>query len=190
LILAALLVAFPASWIIASQGIIGDVEFGYYKGFNVARHAIERSGCAKLVEYSGVNKDLFLEEFHFKVTTTSGRIVRLWFDASNEDVRQLCYQPKGLLVLAPGFKSHRSYTIEALSRLLNDRGHQVRDVRDILCNIDELKELLKSDNSVASATFEGGSRLWDFVWIDFPTQEDLHSYRYTNIREQDVTDWP
>ena len=51
---AGLLIAlFPIAWVAASRGLFGDVEFGYYGQFNIAKHAIEQSGCAEVIKYSG-----------------------------------------------------------------------------------------------------------------------------------------
>ena len=154
LIALGLLVGYPFAWIIAGSGVLGDVEFGYYKGFNIARHAIEKSGCAELIEYSGVNKDVFLEEFHFKVTTKSGRIVRLWFDASNMDVRQVCYQPIGLLVDDRSHDKVQVYTLEGLSAIIKEKSFRVRSLTDILCNVDELEQLFEASNGDSNAILD------------------------------------
>ncbi|MEW6212125.1 MAG: hypothetical protein AB1631_27460 [Acidobacteriota bacterium] len=186
----ALIVLYPAAWIAASKGLLGDVEFGYYREFNVARHAIEESGCAELIEYSGVNKDLFLEEFHFKVTAKSGRVVRLWFDADNMDVSQLCYKPVGLAVTHPAYQNCELYTIERLSELLRERNIQVTGLIDILCRIDDLEQVLKENTGDASRLLEADPYVWDYLRIEFPNEEDMKAWKYTNIKEKNVVDWP
>src|SRR4030095_5867792 len=98
-------------WVAASVGLVKDVEFGYYGEFNVAKHAIQKAGCAARIDYSGVNRDLFLEEMHFRVTTKSGRVVKLWFDASNMDVSQVCYRPAGFIVWHEPPDSAQKYSI-------------------------------------------------------------------------------
>ena len=186
----ALVVLYPAAWIAASKGLLGDIEFGYYREFNVAKHAIEQSGCTELIEYSGVNKDLFLEEFHFKVTTKSGQVIRLWFDADNMDVSRLCYKPVGLAVSHPAHQDCELYTIERLSELLREKNIQATSLRDILCNIDDLEPLFKATTGDAGALLETDPYVWDYLRIEFPEEEGLKPWKYTNIKEKDVTEWP
>jgi hypothetical protein len=144
---AVILVAlYLAAWIAASNGLFGDAEFGYYGEFNVAKHAIQESGCAEAIEYSGVNKDVFLEEFHFKVTTKSGRVIRLWFDADNMDVSQVCHKPVGFSVWHPMRQLSQRYSAAGLLELLRVKNIQVDNLRDILCYIDELEEVFRENN--------------------------------------------
>lgn len=185
-----LVVLYPAAWIAASKGLLGDVEFGYYREFNIARHAIEESGCAELIEYSGVNKDLFLEEFHFKITTKSGQVVRLWFDADNMDVSNLCYRPVGLAVNHPAHQDCELYTTERLSELLRERNIQVTGLRDILCSVDDLEQMFKVNTGDATALLKADPYVWDYLRIEFPNEEDMKAWKYTNIKEKDVTNWP
>lgn len=185
-----LLVLYPVAWILASVGLLGEVEFGYYKEFNVAKHAIEKSGCAEVIEYSGVNKDTVLEEFHFKVTTRSGPVVRLWFDASNMDVSQLCYAPVGLVVRHPEHEDAQVYTLGMLSNLAREKNFQVTGLRDILCNIDELEKLFKTNYGDANAILAVDPYSWDYLRIEFPTEEGLKPWKYTDVKEKDVHNWP
>jgi hypothetical protein len=188
----ALVVGYPAVWIVASQGVFGDVELGYYKGFNIAKHAIERSGCAESIEYGGVNKDLFLEEFHFKVTTPSGRRLRLWFDASNMNVRRLCYKPVGLIVIHE--KAHEEaqmYSVQGLSRLLKGSAFGLGSLTDLLCNIDELEKILIANPGDANDVLRADPHSWNYLRIEFPRDEDLlDEFMYWNIKEQDVANLP
>jgi hypothetical protein len=182
-------VCYLIAWITASQGLFGDVEFGYYAEFNVAKHAIEASGCAEKIEYSGVNKDLFLEEFHFKVTTRSGRVVRLWFDASNMDVRNLCYKPLGFSISHSGPKPAQVYTVGGLAELLRGTDIQVRDLRGVLCNIAQLEKLLNTNHGNANVLLESNPYIRDFLRIEFPTEEELmRGRKYADVREKDVTE--
>lgn len=185
-----LVVLSPCAWIAASNGIFGDVEFGYYGEFNIAKHAIQKSGCAEAVEYSGVNKDLFLEEFHFKVTTKAGRIVLLWFDASNMDVKRLCYAPVGLGVDDPSHEEVQMYTIAGLAELLRGKNFEIRSLSDILCNLDELEEFFKTNHGDANDRLKADPYCWDYLRIEFPTAERLNDYHYTNIKDKDVVNWP
>jgi hypothetical protein len=186
----ALIILYPAVWIAASNGLFGDVEFGYYAEFNVAKHAIQNSNCTEVIEYSGVNKDVFLEEFHFKVTTKTGRVVRLWFDASNMDVHQVCYKPAGLALSSPGEAPYREYSIEVLSEILREKNIQVKNLKDVLCNVDELVELFEANytNEEIPRTLYQDS--WYYLRIEFPSKERLDDRKYTDIRKKDVTDWP
>jgi len=178
------------AWIAASTGLIRDVEFGYHGQFNVAKHAIEKSGCAEKIEYSYVNKDVVLEEFHFRITTRSGRVVELFFDASNMDVRQVCYAPVGIYVLHPAFEAARAYSPQFLSELLREKGIKVRDLRDILCNIDQLEEAVRTTPEDAKARRENDPYCWDYLRVWFVSEEELKDNTYTNVKDKDIVDWP
>ena len=190
IIVLVLVVLYPVAWIAASAGVFRGVEFGYYGEFNVALHAIQRSGCAEIIEYSGVNKDVWLEEFHFKVTTKSGRAVRLFFDASSMDVRQVCYYPVAFSVLHPSYQGHRRYSPEMLSQVLKEKGIRVRDLKDILCNIDELEQVFRTTQGDVRALRESDRYVWDYLRIEFVDEEESDGCIYTDIREMDVVDWP
>lgn len=185
-----LAVAYPMAWIAASVGLIKDVEFGYYAEFNVAKHAIQKTGCAEKIEYSGVNKDVVLEEMHFKVTTESGRVVRLWFDASNMDVDQVCYSPSGISVLHPSYEGDRRYSPNMLTDLMKEKGIEVRDLSDVLCNIEELEEVFRTTEGDTKARREFDAYVWDYLRIEYPREEKLDQYLYTDIAEKDVVNWP
>lgn len=178
----------PIVWIAASGGLLGDVEFGYYGAFNTAKHAIQQSECAEVIEYSGVNKDVFLEEFHFKVTTKTGRIIRIWFDASNMDVDRLCYGPVGLCVWDEAHERSQLYTTTGLSQLLKEKNIEIRGLKDILCNLDELKPFFKNSQGDANDISETDPYAWDYLRIEFPTEKRLQGYHYANINETDVID--
>ena len=159
-IMLALVVLYPAVWIVASLGLLGEVPFGYYGQFNIAKHAIEESGCLESMWY-GRNEDIVLEEIYFHVRTKSGVQVRLVFDASNMDVRQACYRPEGISVISPGAEPEQGYSLKALTDLLISKGIQVKDLKDVLCNIDELVFLFESnyDNeAIPRLTFEESCR--------------------------------
>jgi hypothetical protein len=184
------LALYIVAWIAASIGLLRDVEIGYFGEFNVAKHAIQESGCAELIEYSGVNKDVVLEEFHFKVTTKSGRVVRLWFDASNMDVSQVCYYPVGFSIMHPVYEKGRRFTPIMLSDLLKEKGIKLRDLKDILCNIEELEQACRTAPRDNIALRETDPYVWDYLRIEFPTEEELDGWIYTDVREKDVVDWP
>ena len=159
------LALYAVAWIAASVGVMKDVEIGYYGGFNVAKHAIQKTGCTEKIEYSGVNKDLVLEEMHFKVTTRSGRIVRLWFDASNLDLSQVCYQPVGFSVCHPAHEQCQRYSVAGLANLLKEKGFQAKNLKDILCNIDGLDHIFKENYGDANASRESDPYAWEYLRI-------------------------
>jgi hypothetical protein len=188
-----LIVFYLVAWFAASTGLIKDVEFGYYGEFNVAKHAIERTGCTERIEYNRVNMDIALEEMTFKVTTKSGRVVLLWFDGSNMDVSQVCYQPVGISVCHPAHEHElcERWSIAGLSEHLKEKGFQVKNLRDILCNIDELEEVFRMNNGDANALREADPYVWDYLRIEFPTEEDLkNGGKYTDVKDKDISDWP
>jgi hypothetical protein len=147
LLILLLMALYPVFWIAASKGYLGEVEFGYYKEFHIAKHAVEKSGCAT-IEDSIVNPDLGLEEVNFGITSATGRQIRVFFDASNMDVDQVCYQPIGLAVsFSGGAKDvqEQEYSIESLSNFLEGKDLKVTNLKDVLCNIDELETLFKAN---------------------------------------------
>jgi hypothetical protein len=183
------LVLYALAWVAASAGLFKDVEFGYYGEFNVAKHAIQKTGCAEKVEYNFVNTDVVLEEFHFRVTTKSGRVVGLFFDASNMDVSQVCYAPVGISVLHPAYEGDRRYSPDLLSEHLKEKGIQIKDLKDILCNIDLLEEVFRLTQGDEKARRETDDYVWDYIRVRFLTEEELKRYEYTDVRDKDITDW-
>ena len=167
-----------------------NVEFGYHGQFNVAKHALEKCGCTEKIEYSYVNKDVVLEEFQFRVTTKSGRVVGLFFDASNMDVSQVCYAPIGISVQHPAYEEARCYSPDFLSERLKDQEIRVKDLKDILCNIEQLEEVFRTTPEEAKARRENDSYVWDYIRIEFLTEEDLRDNGWTDVREKDIVDWP
>jgi hypothetical protein len=175
--------------------MLGEAEFGYYGEFNIARHAIQESGCAEKIEFSGVNNDVVLEEFHFRVTTTSGRVVILWFDASNMDVAQVCYRPVGLSITdsrddadhASSEESlpHRLYSIEGIAELLKNKTIKMTNLKDILCNLDELEQICRVNGNDKGAR-EGDPHCWDYLRLEFATDDG--GYGYNDVRDKDVRD--
>jgi hypothetical protein len=190
LLAAVLLAMYPMAWIAASIGLLRNVEFGYHGEFNVAKHALEKCGCAEKIEYNYVNKDVVLEEFRFRVTTKSGRVVELFFDASSMDVSQVCYNPVGFSVLHPTYEGDREYRPQFLSELFTDKGIQIRDLKDILCNIEQLEEVFRTTPEDAKARRENDPYVWDYLRIKFLTEKDWQDQRWTDVRDKDIVDWP
>jgi hypothetical protein len=191
------LVLYVAVWVTASAGLLKDVEFGYYGEFNVAKHAIQKTGCAQKIEYGGVNRDVVLEEMHFRVRTLAGRIVKLWFDASNMDVTQVCNRPAGLIVWHDAYEEGQKYSIARVSELLREKRIQVKDLRDVLCNIDELEEIFRLNPGDMNDALASDTYAWDCLRIEFLSKDykyadrkDIYGWGYTDITEKDVADWP
>jgi hypothetical protein len=126
------------AWLAASFGFLGEAHIGYYGDFFFVKHALEKTGCVDSMEYSR-HEDRTLEDFHFKVRTKSGRLVRVWFN-SDQDVGSVCRTPQGLLIAHPHALDQR-YDIDAILKRLSGRGIKKADLQAILCNIDELARL-------------------------------------------------
>jgi hypothetical protein len=146
LVLAALYVVALAA---AKKGLLGEAEFGYYKEYYIAKHAIEKSGCGTIGKIYA-NHDFEIEEMDFEVTTKSGQVVHVFFDGSTMDISQVCYQPTGLTV---GFRTdakgllYQQYSIETLSKFLKEKNLKITNLRDVFCNIDELEPLFKANRT-------------------------------------------
>jgi hypothetical protein len=175
--------------------MFGDAEFGYYGEFNIAKHAIQESGCAEKIEFSGVNTDVVLEEFHFRATTKSGRVVSIWFDASNMDVAQFCYGPVGLSITdsrddgdhASSEQSlpHRLYSIQGIAELLKNKTIKMTNLKDVLWNLDELEQICRVNGNDKGAR-EGDPYCWDYLRIEFTTDDGGHGYN--DVRYKDDRD--
>ncbi len=133
-------------------GLPGNIglPFGYYGDFNTARRAIERSGCTDLIEYSR-HEDVTLESFHFRVRTRSGCVVRLWF-SYEMDANQVCSRPKGLLVMHPSNwqAPSQAYSIQDLSSRLGEGGRRLRNLTDVLCDLDHLATIFDANYTNAA----------------------------------------
>jgi hypothetical protein len=125
-------------WLAGTKALPDDLGYGYYRDFNIAREAIEKSPCATSIEYSR-HEDVTLEDFHFRILTQSGWMVRLWFN-DRMNVKEICSNPPGIVVLSPtDWKSEsRAYTTADLLALPASNGRTVISVDDVLCNIGDL----------------------------------------------------
>jgi formylglycine-generating enzyme required for sulfatase activity len=138
---------YPLAWILSRGGLFGDSEFGYYGDFNLAKRAIGQSGCIESMSY-GLHEDITLEDFRFFIRTEAGWKAELWFNESM-DVRQVCENPKGILVEYP-FRYgptiiFQVYSLEKLSELLKDKDIQLKNIRDILCNLNHLAPIFEEN---------------------------------------------
>ncbi len=129
-------VLYALVWIAASVVGPGEVGFGYYGSFNKAKHAIQRTHCFESLRYSQ-HHDLTLENFHFRLSTKCGRIVLLFFD-EEMDIDQVCTRPKGILISSPWhLDGDQCYVIDPVHGRLSQTEIHVRDINDLLCNLDE-----------------------------------------------------
>jgi hypothetical protein len=146
LVLAAL---YPVAWVAARKGLLGELEFGYFKEYYVAKHAIEKSGCGT-IDRIYANQDLEMEEIAFEITTRSGQAISLFFDSSIMDVEQVCERPAGLTV---GFRTDaegllgQQYSIEVLAGLLKEKNVEVKSLKDVLSHLDELRHHFKANRT-------------------------------------------
>jgi hypothetical protein len=169
-------------WLFGTKALPDDLGFGYYRDFHIARKAIEQSACAESIEYSR-HEDVTLESFHFKIDTQSGWLVSLWFH-KGMDVGEVCSNPPGFLVAHPHNRKFQGYSIAELSARLADKGIQVSNVNDILCNMGELAPMFKTNynnEDIPLVTYEDA----DFdrylsIEIVEPGRED--DFIYTRIR--------
>ncbi len=119
------------------------LPWGYYGDLNIAKSAIKKSECVEWMEPSLVHQDITLENFSLRVRTKSGWDLELDF-IYEMNVRQVCEHPKGLLLFRPG-KGMQVYSLEYLSKALNEKDAKLENVRDILCHIDELLAIFRSN---------------------------------------------
>ena len=147
-------------------GNIG-LTFGYYGDFNEAKRIVEDTDCFESLKY-GLHTDLTLENFHFRVSTKSGRTALIFFD-SDMDISQVCNMPKGILVSSAWhLDGVQCYTIEALSERLNGKGFQVRNIREMLCNLDELVPMFEAaykDESIPIISRKDGEECSQYIQI-------------------------
>ena len=171
-------------WLTGTKALPDNLGFGYYRDFNTARNAIELSSCATSIEYSR-HEDLTLESFHFKIRTESGWLVRLWFH-EGMDVKEVCSNPPGLMVLHPyNWKSlSQGYSIAELSVRLAGKGIKVTNVNDVLCHIDELAPMFKANynnEDILRVTYKDADyNRYLCIEIVEPGRED--DFEYSRIR--------
>jgi len=174
------------AWVAQWMGLLGDVGlcFGYYGDFNIAKQAIQNVGCVDSIEYSR-HEDLTLESFHFKVRTKSGRVIRVWF-SDEMDVDQVCRRPMGLVIWEKRHVKPPSHVrnILALSTPLMGKSFQVRDVKDVLCNIAELEMLLDKERyDERKPTITGWEHEFQqYLHVEIADEESTTDYLYTAIQ--------
>ena len=164
----ALIGCYFLAWLAASFGFLGEAHLGYYGDFYFVKHALQKNVCVDSMWYSR-HEDLTLEDFHFKVRTKSGRLVRVFFnDAQN--VSLACRAPRGLIVSNP--RDARAvpqvYNIEVILERLNCSGIKKADLQALLCNIDELATMFDANyDSDAIPKFDWEhERLSDYLRLE------------------------
>ena len=187
-IISAVLMLQVVSYTAAAQWLefFGDVGlcFGYYGDFNIAKQAIQNVGCVDSIEYSR-HEDLTLESFHFKVRTKSGRVIRVWF-SDEMDVDQVCRRPMGLVIWEKRHVKPPSHVrnILVLSTPLMGKYFQVRDLKDVLCNIAELEMLLDKERyDESKPTITGWEHEFQrYLHVEIADEESTTDYLYTAIQ--------
>jgi hypothetical protein len=170
-------------WFTGTQLLPEDVGFGYYRDFHIARKAIEESPCAEWIEYSR-HEDLTLEDFHFQIRTQSGLIVRLWF-YEGMDVRQVCFQPRGLVVVHPRSQSIcQRYVADELPTQLNGKSIKGTNLNDVLCNLDQLALFFQAnyDNEAIRRVPYMDNDNNQYLYVEVLGQERASDYQYWRIR--------
>jgi hypothetical protein len=139
---------YPLAWILASKGLLGESEFGYYGDFNVAKHAIESSRSIESMEYFRY-EDVTLEWFYFALRIRSGREILLAF-TGNTDVHTACFNTKGVLVEHPDGEYWQVYDLKSYSDLLKERTLKLRGVTDLIQEADVVAPVFEANYSNAS----------------------------------------
>ncbi len=179
------------AWLAASVGLLGEAHLGYYGDFYFVKHALQKTGCVDSMEYSR-HEDLTLEDFHFKVRTKSGRLVRVFFD-EGQDVELLCRAPRGLLIVHP--RDHRAllqrYNIETIYERLKGRGIKKADLQTLLCNTDELASFFEANydsDAVPNVDWEreNTGRFLDYLGLEFIDESIDGGWLETPIAETKV----
>ena len=170
--------------VIAGVTLLGPTGCDYYRNFNLALGAIERSGCAESIEYSR-HEDLTLEEFNFKIRTQSGRLVRVWFD-DDMKVEEACSRPVGLLVFTQRGREvvKQEYSVLDLSARLADKGIRIMNLSDILCNIEDWARVLEAnDDNENTPPITGSDRAYRrHLKIELVEEGGANEFLYTKIR--------
>lgn len=140
--LLAFFVLYPALWIVASTGILGDVEFGYNRDVNIVKNAIERGEYIESLDF-GIHDDLTLEDFRAFIHTKSRWKITVAF-WEEMDIRQVCENPKGIIISMPD-KTNQIRTLESLSEILKDKGIQLTNIRDVIRHFDDIMPIFEGN---------------------------------------------
>jgi hypothetical protein len=150
------------TWIVARKKASTDEV-------QVAKRAIEQSGCVQSIYLFRVDKDDTYKEFGYTVETKSGSRINLWFDTSKMDISQVCYKPKGIVVNL-GSRDEQIYTIESLNEELKEKNIKLNNLNDLLCNCSEVLQLFQKNHDYPQVRVYGGI-MRDLLQIYFPFDE-------------------
>lgn len=171
-------------WLAGARVLPQQLGLDYYRDFNIARDAVEESPCATSIEFAR-HEDVTLESFHFKISTESGWLVRLWF-REGMDVREICSDFPGIIILHPhNWKTHsQAYSNAELSMRLASRGIKLENVNDVLCNMGLLGPLFRAeyDNQDIPRVAYGDEVYNRYLWLEIVETGRGREFLYTRIR--------
>jgi hypothetical protein len=150
ILIIALALLIPFAWgVIARYSVdsSGQKVYRYTREMEIATRAIENSGCAKIGSAGPMAS--IPEEIEFHLSFESGQRLIIFFDVRGKEVNQMIDEPAGLTV---GFASNagtglldQTYSVETLAMLLKGKNFEVKNLKDILCHVEELKTILKAN---------------------------------------------
>ena len=129
-----------------------SLSIGYYGQYNLARRAIENSECFDRIDRSYAREKLVIDPFSFTTSTKSDWKIVLWF-TSDMDVRQVCEHPEGLLLHDPVKKQWQAYSQEFLSAELNKGSVKLKNLSELLCNLDQFVAIVRANYKSDQITF-------------------------------------
>jgi len=129
-----------------------SLSIGYYGQYNLAQRAIESAGCFDRIDRSYAREKLVIDPFSFTISTKSDWKIVLWF-TSDMDVRQVFEHPEGLLLLDPVKKQWQAYSLGFLSRELAAKNLRLKNISDLLCNLNELVPIIRANYKNDQITF-------------------------------------
>jgi formylglycine-generating enzyme required for sulfatase activity len=149
-------IIYPILWMIASTGVLGEVEFGYYADANIVKHAIEKGEYTESLGF-GMHTDLTLEDFRaFVYTKAKWKITFAFWQEMN--IQQVCENPQGIFIQTPADKV-QVYDLEYLSEALQDRKIQLRNIRDVIRHFDDIMFIVEANHENSnSPLFDDFSR--------------------------------
>jgi formylglycine-generating enzyme required for sulfatase activity len=171
-------VLYPALWIVASTGILGDIEFGYNRDVNLVKNAIEAGHDIESLEF-GIHDDFGVEDFRAFIHTKSRWKITFAF-WEEMDIRQVCENPKGIIISMPD-KTNQIHTLESLSEALKDKHIQLRNIRDVIRHFDDVMPIFEANLKTTlvpevnhHSDPEASQYLnitWDYPWNTKPIEE-------------------
>lgn len=160
ILVVSLVVLSSVAWFASRFVPLGEIPFGYYRDYCVAKQAIKATECVDSMAYAR-NEDMTLESFHFKVHLKSGYVVRLWLDA-HQDIDRVITAPKGLLIVNPRYfyVYDQVYPLDSILDSLSVKRAEDVGLRDILSNVNKLVPLFDANydgDAIQRVTWKQGS---------------------------------